>query len=249
MSLPWLRLYTEFASDPKIQILAFEDQRHFVMLLCLKGNGVLDADAPSDSYRERLIAKALGLDPASAAEAKRRLSEGGLIGADWQPIKWEDRQMVSDNSTERVRKFREKQQRNVSETFQKRPCNGIDKKRLDKIQIQTNTQSARETEIRDWITKIREVYPKAARQDWITAEKLIRNLVNQGEQWSEILAGVRRYRTLCDATNRQAQNPGMFFQAVDRPWTQEWPLPPSKAERRLDANIEVMRQFVGVANG
>lgn len=110
MTLPWLRLYSEFATDPKIQILAFEDQRHFVMLLCLKGNGTLDAEAPSDPYRERLIAKALGLDLVAAQEAKRRLVEGGLITPDWQPRAWEARQFKSDHdATERKRKQREKQ--------------------------------------------------------------------------------------------------------------------------------------------
>lgn len=126
MSLPWLRLYTEFASDPKVQILAFEDQRHYVMLLCLKGNGVLDAAAPSEGYRERLVAKALGLDPASASEAKRRLTEGGLIDPAWHPLKWDARQFQSDSSAERVRRFREKSRRNVTVTLQKRPSNAID---------------------------------------------------------------------------------------------------------------------------
>lgn len=109
MTLAWLRLYTEFASDPKIQILAFEDQRHYVMLLCLKGNGTLDASIPSEAYRERLIAKALGLDVASSTEAKRRLMEGGLIGPEWQPLRWESRQYKSDHdAAERKRNQRER---------------------------------------------------------------------------------------------------------------------------------------------
>jgi 5-methylcytosine-specific restriction endonuclease McrA len=107
VSLPWLRLYTEFASDPKIQILAFEDQRHYVMLLCLQGNGILDASSVNENYRERLIAKALGLDPASAAEVKRRLMEGGLICETWHPSAWNKRQMKSDHdSGERTERYR-----------------------------------------------------------------------------------------------------------------------------------------------
>lgn len=138
MALPWLRLYTEFSSDPKIQIMAFEDQRHFIMLLCLKGNGTLDSDCISESYRERLIAKALGLDPIAAGEAKRRLLEGGLIDEHWHPIAWENRQFDSDSSTDRVRKYREKQRGNVTETLQERPCNAIDKKRRDKTREDTD---------------------------------------------------------------------------------------------------------------
>lgn len=141
MTLPWLRLYTEFASDPKIQILAFEDQRHYVMLLCLKGNGTLDADTPSESYRERLIAKALGLDPTSAAEAKRRLMEGGLIEPDWQPLRWESRQFQSDYSTLRVQKFRDKSKGNVTETLPKRSETVID---TEQIQIQNRLRTEAE---------------------------------------------------------------------------------------------------------
>ena len=142
MNLPWFRLYTEFAADPKIQILAFEDQRHYVMLLCLKGNGTLDAQAPSETYRERLIAKALGLDPASSAEAKRRLMEGGLIGASWQPVKWDSRQFQSDYSTLRVQKYREKQKGNVTETFRKRSETVRDSEQIQ-IQNRRDTEQTR----------------------------------------------------------------------------------------------------------
>lgn len=117
---PWFRLYAEFISDPKVQLLAFEDQRHFVGILCLKCNGTLDSDAPSQEFRHRMIAKALGLSPDAAMEARRRLCEVGLIRDDWQPMKWAERQFESDVSTQRVRKFREKRYGNVSETPQNR---------------------------------------------------------------------------------------------------------------------------------
>jgi hypothetical protein len=82
-----------------------------------------------------------------------------------------------------------------------------------------------ESDIRRHIDAIKAVFPKAARQDWITAEKLIRNIVTNGTPWADITEGVSRYAKLCAATNRSAQNPGMFFGAVDEPWVQEWPLP------------------------
>lgn len=139
--LPWLRLYTEYATDPKIQILAFDDQRHFVMLLCLKGNGTLDCDVPNEGYRERLVAKALGLDTASAMEAKRRLVEGGLIAIDWQPCRWGDRQPHSDhNSAERQKRYRENKKRDGNDdvTTPLRDSDAIDKIRLDKTRQDKN---------------------------------------------------------------------------------------------------------------
>lgn len=119
----WLRLYHEFADDPKIQMLAFEDQRHYVMVLCLKGRGVMDSNTPTPEYRERMIAKALGLDPLTSREVKFRLMEPGLIDKNWQPVKWSERQFESDNSTERVQKYRDKRKRfgNVSSKQEAEP--------------------------------------------------------------------------------------------------------------------------------
>jgi hypothetical protein len=113
-------MYAEFASDPKVQLLAFDDQRHFIMLLCLKCNGTLDSQAPSPEFFDRMIAKSLGMDTTTALEARRRLKEVGLIDDNWQPIKWEIRQYDSDLSTGRVRKHRMKRQGNVSETDESR---------------------------------------------------------------------------------------------------------------------------------
>ena len=118
MSNPWFRLYAEFAGDPVVQSLAFEDQRHFVMVLCLKCNGTLDRKMPS-TRRDLIIARALGLDAISAEEAKRRLLEVNLISKNWQPKAWDKRQFTSDTSTERTRKYRKnKKAGNVPETLQ-----------------------------------------------------------------------------------------------------------------------------------
>ena len=123
MSMQWFRFYSEFSGNPTIQSLAFEDQRHFVILLCLKCDGTLDR--PIDAkVRERIICRGLGLDPLTASEAKRRLIEVGLIGKDWQPNGWDTRQYVSDNSTGRVAKHRKnKNAGNVSETLLERSGN------------------------------------------------------------------------------------------------------------------------------
>ena len=109
--MQWYRLYAEFATDPKIQALAFEDQRHFVVLLCLKAGGTLDTFTGTDAFRERMIAVGLGLSDDKSAEAKKRLLEAGLISADWQPLAWNRRQFKSDHDTtaaERQQRWRER---------------------------------------------------------------------------------------------------------------------------------------------
>lgn len=91
-------------------------------------------------------------------------------------------------------------------------------------------------------------YPKAARADWIGAEKYARQLVADGEAtWDQLEEAVGRYQRCCRARNREAMNPANFFSARDKPWSQEWPLPATKADSRLASNIEVLNEFVGAA--
>lgn len=107
--LPWFRLWTEFATDPEIQSLSFDDQRHYVMVLCLKRMGVLDKTYRNAIIRARVIARSLGLAPREAAEAHHRLSEAGLVGEDWQPRNWDKRQPIGDTTAaERARRYRER---------------------------------------------------------------------------------------------------------------------------------------------
>ena len=98
-------MYSEWAGDPVVQSLSFDDQRHHVLILCLKCNGTLDRKI-SAAHRDRAICRGLGLDPVAASEAKRRLIDAGLIDENWQPHGWDKRQYASDVSTERVRKYR-----------------------------------------------------------------------------------------------------------------------------------------------
>lgn len=123
MTLPWFRLYSEFATDPVIQSLAFEDQRHFLMLLCFKCSGLLDREFPNPQMRQEVIRKAIGLDGKAWDEMRNRLQSVGIIDADLQPKNWDKRQFISDASTERVRAYRERMNKvkrsgNVSVTAQ-----------------------------------------------------------------------------------------------------------------------------------
>ena len=109
--LPWLRLYTRTVDDDKLKLLAFEDRWHFIALLCLKGEGLLDkGDAPSMLMRK--VAVKLGLDVRSLEEVARRLAEVGLVDQNTlQPTKWAILQMRSDvdpTASERKKRQRER---------------------------------------------------------------------------------------------------------------------------------------------
>ena len=83
---PWFRLYSKIMTDPKIEFLSFEDQRHFVWLLCMKNEGYLDEQYPSKQIREKTIARKLGLQGEAFENAKERLIEVNLIDRNWQPV-------------------------------------------------------------------------------------------------------------------------------------------------------------------
>lgn len=129
-TMPWFRMYTDFLNDPKMISLAFEDQRHFIGVLALKGEGTLDNECTPELLT-RIVAQRLWIDHSVIGEVKRRLVAAGLIDDNWQPVAWDKRQMRSDTSTERVRAHREKakQSGNDDETLQERSSNGLDKSR------------------------------------------------------------------------------------------------------------------------
>jgi hypothetical protein len=125
--LPWFRMYGEFVTDPLIRLLSFEDQRHYVMALCMKSQGILDKEYASDDVRRAVLSSLIGLSAepheergiATLDAANLRIRRLGLIDANWHPLGWDNRQFLSDSSKERVRKHRE----NKKKEKEKRLCN------------------------------------------------------------------------------------------------------------------------------
>lgn len=113
----WFRLYAEFATDPKVQMLSESDQRRFVMLLCLRcGNGCVTLHDEEVSFQLRVTEQ-------EWADTKARLMHKNLIDNDNKPCSWEKRQRASDSSAERVAKHRaaQKTASNGNVTLQQRP--------------------------------------------------------------------------------------------------------------------------------
>jgi len=122
MANPWFRLYSEFAHDPKIQMLSEAMQRRYVMLMCLKCSEVLE------TLHETEIAFQLRLSTGELDETKQLFISKKFIDEQWNLLNWDKRQFVSDSSTMRVAKHREKKKQvsNADETLQERPSNAID---------------------------------------------------------------------------------------------------------------------------
>lgn len=105
--MQWFRAYAAIIDDDKLRLLAFEDRWHFVALCALKCSGLLDE--PLGALRDRKIAVKMGVQVRELEEISRRLKDVGLVDENLNPEKWDDLQFRSDNSTERVKKYREKQ--------------------------------------------------------------------------------------------------------------------------------------------
>ena len=136
MANPWFRLYSEFAHDPKVQMLSEAMQRRYVMLMCLRCSEVLE------TLHETEIAFQLRLSTEELEQTKQLFISKNFIDKHWNLLNWDKRQFVSDSSTMRVAKHRNKKKQvsNADETLQKRPSNAIDTD-TDTEQIQKRTTS------------------------------------------------------------------------------------------------------------
>lgn len=98
----WLRLYAEFATDPKVQMLSETLQRRYVMLLCLNCQKQYE-EAPAEQ-----IAFMLRISIQEWQETKQMLIEQCLLDADGKIHGWSKRQYLSDmkDATAAVRQQR-----------------------------------------------------------------------------------------------------------------------------------------------
>lgn len=109
MANPWFRLYHEFATDPKLQMMSEADQRRYVMVLCLK---CCNDDV---TLHDKEVAFQLRISEDEWLITKKLFLDKDLICQDNKPIAWNKRQFLSDSSTERVAKHREKKKAGVKQ--------------------------------------------------------------------------------------------------------------------------------------
>ena len=130
MANPWFRLYSEFAHDPKIQMMTEQMQRRYIMLLCMRCSETLE------TLHETEIAFQMRLTDDELAKTKELFLSKGFIDEHWNFTNWEKRQYVSDSSTVRVRAHRNKKKEELKqdETLQKQRCNGTEQNRTEQKQ-------------------------------------------------------------------------------------------------------------------
>ncbi|MBV7475370.1 hypothetical protein [Pseudoxanthomonas sp. PXM05] len=102
MSNAWFRMYAEFASDPKVQMMSEVMQRRLVMLFCMRCGDV------TVTLSDAEIAFHLRISEADLAETKALFMAKGFIDSAWNIANWEKRQFASDSSAARTRAYRER---------------------------------------------------------------------------------------------------------------------------------------------
>jgi hypothetical protein len=101
MANPWFRMYSEFATDAKVQSMSEAMQRRLMMLFCLRCSNALA------TLQDDELAFALRLSDEELAETKALFIRKGFVDAEWNICNWDKRQFASDSSTERSRKHRQ----------------------------------------------------------------------------------------------------------------------------------------------
>ena len=108
MANAWFRMYSEFADDPKVQMMSEVDQRRLLMLFCERCKDV--------KHDETLRAFHWRITPLELNATKAIFLQFGFIDEDWNVLNWNRRQYISDSSNERVKRYRERKKQ--SETLQ-----------------------------------------------------------------------------------------------------------------------------------
>lgn len=126
MANQWFRMYSEFATDAKVQMMTEVMQRRYLMLMCLRCSNTLV------TLQDEEIAFQLRIGNEELSETKAFFIKKGFIDSSWNLLNWEKRQFASDSSKERVAKHRALQKAKQSQasngdvTLQKPGANGLD---------------------------------------------------------------------------------------------------------------------------
>lgn len=115
MANQWFRMYSEFLTDPKVQRLSEADQRRYIMILCMRCNVTSNDDETlHETLSDENVTFMLRISNDEWLKTKLALTSKYLIDDNNNPCAWDMRQYVSDSSSERVRRYREKQKNDVT---------------------------------------------------------------------------------------------------------------------------------------
>lgn len=194
MANPWFRMYSEFANDPKVQMLSEAMQRRLIMLFCLRCSDVTVTASDEE------IAFQLRISDAELQETKAVFIAKGFVTKTWEIKNWDKRQFASDSSAERTRAYRAKK-RDVTETSQHQKSDAIDteQNRTDTEQIVTAKPVSRKTRMPDGFEISERVKTWAAEKGFTRLNEHLESFVSKAKaagykyvDWDEALMNAIR---------------------------------------------------------
>lgn len=100
----------------------------------------------------------------------------------------------------------------------------------------------------EWFLNFKLAYPnRAGDQNWSGAVRASNARIKEGHTPQQMLDGGRRYAAYCDATgstDTQYVKTAAVFLGPAKHFMSAWDIPPNKADRRLNKNLDVMAQFI-----
>lgn len=157
MANSWFRMYSEFATDPKVQMLSEAYQRRLTMLFCLRCNGNV-------TLHDSEVTFMLRISETEWQETKSVFILKGFINKDNEILNWDKRQYVSDSSAERVARHRAKKKDDVTS------CN-VTVTPPDTEQIQNRTDTDTEKTLTPLAMLTALGVSKKSAQDWLKIRK------------------------------------------------------------------------------
>lgn len=134
MANPWFRLYSEFSTDPKVQMLSEALQRRLVMLFCFRCSN------DTVTLQDDEVTFLLRISNEEWQKTKQIFIEKGFINSQNEVLNWEKRQFKSDTSKDRVARHREKKREDKNE------CN-VTVTPPEQIQNRTDTEDNSSTNV------------------------------------------------------------------------------------------------------
>jgi hypothetical protein len=119
MANTWFRMYSEFATDAKVQSMPEAMQRRLMMLFCLRSCDVLV------TLHDDELAFQLRISDEELAETKALFLRKGFINDAWEIANWDKRQFTSDSSAHRTAAYRARK-KNADVTSPKRHSDALD---------------------------------------------------------------------------------------------------------------------------
>ena len=176
MANQWFRLYSEFAHDPKVQMLSEINQRRLIMLFCIRCNGNV-------TLQDEQVAFQLRISMDEWLSSKAIFIDKNFINNDNEVLNWDKRQFVSDSSAERVAKHRQRMKQSSNVTVTPPEQNRTDTEHSITEQIYMDDFDM------FWMTYPKKVGKEAARKAWFKENPnltIVLNTLNwqkQSNQW------------------------------------------------------------------